>query len=725
MIEPLELQVFPSCYNCISWSEDGELAVATGEYVQVLTPKTQSKREADGTASQFLSTDWHRSRFRANVFTINEWSIMFPQPRDRFSVGAELSMSTVVGVAWSSPGLARYRRSVLAVLTSNMVLSIYAIAGTQRKWTRIAVVNKALERFFQEDVGNDTPRSAKSNIRAFAWTPPLKVPTDDPLHCGFESRWGIMLLTVTNDDNDVVFLKVQLPAAVQEAPSEILHVDVVATVPLSDPVGFDHIIQPTSVFASAIRPQVQTLSLSSGPWVFQSPRNDMNGIGRFSAVLNVAGVQGRKLRVVRFNIDLEPRTEISDEESGYNLSFYAIENTAVLTQRMEYLHLTGPIDWARKTGSSRMYIAVGCVAGLALIDLSELSYTGQVPESDDIVSQYCPTVGATVYSKEQTKMELYERISGMTVAFEPESETPILHFGTVGGYSAFKLLQGAGEVHASTQALWIDQIEDMRERFDIDRDLGGLAISRVWGLASTQGLLAAAVTLHPGDMVEYRTNAEERVIIVFSTANGQTPNPEYVPFLRGPPTKSVEFIREHRDIVLKYIFGTANDTGAKKTLSSKVLYAAACSAIVQSESDELLSSAREVLEKLAQTSGIDVSDEIAKCSSPGNVIDAKTAEELNAPGGDMFETCEVCEAGLSWYSAQEAQCADGHIFVRCSLTSMAIQEPGLSKFCSKCDSEYLDEDLMRLSSAGDIQQACRILSDVFDTCIYCDGKFRS
>jgi hypothetical protein len=36
MLETLELQVFPSSYNCISWSEDGEIAVATGEYVQVL-----------------------------------------------------------------------------------------------------------------------------------------------------------------------------------------------------------------------------------------------------------------------------------------------------------------------------------------------------------------------------------------------------------------------------------------------------------------------------------------------------------------------------------------------------------------------------------------------------------------------------------------------------------------------------------------------------------------
>lgn len=63
--------------------------------------------------------------------------------------------------------------------------------------------------------------------------------------------------------------------------------------------------------------------------------------------------------------------------------------------------------------------------------------------------------------------------------------------------------------------------------------------------------------------------------------------------------------------------------------------------------------------------------------------------------------------------------------VRCSLTFLAIQEPGISKFCSKCENEYLDEDLVGLSGKKDIQQTCKSLSDVFDTCVYCEGKFRS
>lgn len=36
MLDPVELKLFPSCFDCISWSPDGELAVALGEYVHVL-----------------------------------------------------------------------------------------------------------------------------------------------------------------------------------------------------------------------------------------------------------------------------------------------------------------------------------------------------------------------------------------------------------------------------------------------------------------------------------------------------------------------------------------------------------------------------------------------------------------------------------------------------------------------------------------------------------------
>lgn len=324
----------------------------------------------------------------------------------------------------------------------------------------------------------------------------------------------------------------------------------------------------------------------------------------------------------------------------------------------------------------------------------------------------------------------------MTFANDSESQTPMLHYGSVGGYTAVKLL---GNTEAPSAAPWNSQVEDIRERFDIDRDLGGLAVSRVWGVTSTQGLVAAAITLHPGDMVEYRTNAEERLTIVFSTANGEPQAFEHAPFLCGSPTNSIEFLTERRDTVLDCILG---ETSNKHILPSKILYAAACCAIVQSQSTELIANARRVFERLSATKGVDMTEEIAKSSEPGNTIEAKSADALNTSGVDMFEMCGICGAGIAWYSAQEAQCATGHVFgmllqavwviltslttlpVRCNLTFLAIQEPGISKFCSKCESEYLDEDQVGYEGQIEIHQPCKRLSRIFDTCIYCHGKFR-
>lgn len=62
--------------------------------------------------------------------------------------------------------------------------------------------------------------------------------------------------------------------------------------------------------------------------------------------------------------------------------------------------------------------------------------------------------------------------------------------------------------------------------------------------------------------------------------------------------------------------------------------------------------------------------------------------------------------------------------VRCNLTFLAIQEPGISKICPNCGSEYLDEELLAPHGQEDVQQTCKLIADAFDTCIYCGEKFR-
>jgi hypothetical protein len=254
-------------------------------------------------------------------------------------------MSTVVSVSWSPPGLVKHRRSVLAVLTTNQVLSIYAYAGT--KWTRVAIVNKALESHFGENVNPDTPKTRKTSIRSFTWTPPLIIPAQDQPHPGPESRWGIPFLAITTDANDVAFVQFHTSSG-QQASSNILHCELVSVVSLHNAVSYDQKIQPASLFASALRSEIKILSLASGPWLYQAHQIAGSGAGTWSADLNVAGTQGPKLRVAKLRVGIEMQEAGSGNDRPYKLSFHAEENKAVPFDPTDELQLTGPVEYVHE-----------------------------------------------------------------------------------------------------------------------------------------------------------------------------------------------------------------------------------------------------------------------------------------------------------------------------------------------------------------------------------------
>ena len=90
----------------------------------------------------------------------------------------------------------------------------------------------------------------------------------------------------------------------------------------------------------------------------------------------------------------------------------------------------------------------------------------------------------------------------------------------------------------------------------------------------------------------------------------------------------------------------------------------------------------------------------------------------------------MCEWPSFWYAFEFTMVLTLFIWTnistaRCNLTFLSIQEPGISKFCSQCETEYLDEDSIDSSYGSDLVRTFQTLSDAFDVCIYCGGKFRS
>ncbi|KAB8234360.1 uncharacterized protein BDW43DRAFT_60238 [Aspergillus alliaceus] len=721
MLGPVELQLFPSCYDCIAWSEDGEIAVAAGEYVHIITPKhTTEKREGSGSGSQATGKDWNVTRIRTNVFTNKEWSIIHPQKRENFSIGPEQSLSTIVGLAWSPPGLAKYRRCLLAVLTSSLLLSFYDI-GPQGRWTRAAIVNNYLRSYFKPSVDDKELRLRKCNIRAFTWCPPLKVPTADQHPTSYtvppsESRWGMHILAVTNDDNDVILLQARRstdPTSVSPYSFEVLSV-----IALDAHVGSYENAQPGSIFSSALSTRSRASSMSPGPWMYH-PSGNSTGV--CSAIGNLAITWGTKLKMVRHVIKLVSDDEQPNDVVGYKALCESEEISSVYGGLLNNYQLTGPLHWFYTDGSSEIGLAVASFAGMVVLRYSCAAYQEKAAVAKGVQVKEFPfyeTAGNNIVNDTPRH---WEQTSAMAVVWDEESRTPILHLGTVGGYTASMTFSSLQESDRLPQTPWKKQLDNVREQFDIARDLGGYTIARIWGLASYNGLVVAAITVHPGDTVEYRTSAEERTTLIFSHANAEPTESQDLLFLEPLPNLSPDTLRKQREAVLGYILFAGWGDDNRLCLSRKLLYAAACCAIVDSQNDKILSQARKALEWLADVTGIDLADEIAKCSAPGSTIDAKSAEQLDGSGQQVFEQCGICDAGISWYSAAEAQCASGHLLVRCGVTFLAIQEPGLSKFCSRCGTEYLSEDLVH----NELEQTCRMLSDVFDTCIYCSGKFQA
>ena len=237
-LDPVVLNIWPSCNECLSWSSDGELAIAAGEFVYILTPKQSSKAGSQSRPGAIGLRQWHSTRVRTNVFTLQEWPNQHPAPFRTFSIGEEQTMSTVDGLAWSSPGIGPHKRSVLAVLTSNHILSLWESNGTIGEWKRVVVVNQSLGDYFGRvnEAGKDIYR-AKRRIRTFAWSPAYRsVEADDGRI--LKSKWGVVHLAVAGDDELVTILRVangRRRNRIDRGVEAICHVEIPTKVAIGGP----------------------------------------------------------------------------------------------------------------------------------------------------------------------------------------------------------------------------------------------------------------------------------------------------------------------------------------------------------------------------------------------------------------------------------------------------------------------------------------------------------
>ncbi|KAJ5169972.1 Transcription factor IIIC zinc-finger [Penicillium coprophilum] len=718
MLNPVALPLSPSCHDAISWSPDGEIAIAAGEYFQVLTPKNGPDDDAAPNSTQ----DWLVARVRANLFTNSEWPSYLPGNRDDFSVAADLSESNVVSLAWSPAGLGKYRRSVLAVLTSNLVLSLWEPIGLKKQWTRVAVVNHMFWPQLPPSQDPDSHGFRKVYIRSFTWCESLKPSTPAAgssfLH-SHESRWGIPLLTVVNDLNEVMLVRVRRSDPTN-SPSKPYDLQILALHCLKNMETKGGRVCSGSLFEKAIRERQRTTELSCGPWQI-SPSTSPGNFG--CAVAMIAAVCGTQLRLMKLEVTIG--SSLGETSQRYMLVSDLTEHPLdKLNEKWAYHNIAGPLRWLHtQRSSTTIALAVGAMAGFIAISMPYAAYTGSATNFNAIGFHDYPIYEPETEDNKGRQVRHLEPISAMLTSINQESDTCKLHVGTLGGIGVVTELRQLQSGVALQQPKWKRMIEEFHDDYDVEHDLGGMSVSRIWGLASHHNMTAAIFTSHPTDMIEYRITSDDRSTIVFSDEGELTRNAQ-APFAAHIPDGQASN-HDQTGEVIRFVLPGDDGNIENDTESQRLIYAVACRAIVGEEDKSLRLHARRSLERLAVVTGADLSDDISKCNSEPSPISAKTMDHLAGPGGHIYEKCEVCDAAIGWPKAQSAQCANGHVWERCGLSFLAIQEPGISKYCFVCRKEALDEERVACVRGGKQGRTFDALFETFDTCLQCAAKFQA
>lgn len=133
------------------------------------------------------------------MFSRDEWPEQNLLGTDDFSIGEEESLITVTALAWSPLGLAKHKRPLLAVLTSNHLLSLWASTSDMTvavSWERVFIVNWLASHPHPPPTSTD-PLSVNNSVdveeqpllrlRCMAWAPLLNLDDVKPPHCDHEA----------------------------------------------------------------------------------------------------------------------------------------------------------------------------------------------------------------------------------------------------------------------------------------------------------------------------------------------------------------------------------------------------------------------------------------------------------------------------------------------------------------------------------------------------------
>ncbi|KZM23505.1 uncharacterized protein EKO05_0000232 [Ascochyta rabiei] len=793
MADVTELRCWPSCVDALDWSQDNIIALASDERVELLFPNTVSY-ERDNEVPQ-----WQHVPLQVPWFSNDELPVKDTAPLPNYSIGEEISPSVPTAIAWSPSGLAKHRRCALAVLTSNLVLSIWSAEGklqAESSWNRRLLLNDALADFFSNSVTAQTSRVAsdaeeqtrlRTRIRAFTWAPALPSASNT---MGTQTSYGQEYLVIANDDNQLLFLGVDSPTSTLGL-SQSWKATVLTHMSLE--LEEDCIFTGPLFFDDLMKQQRFISHVAWSPWLMQHDCYH-------SVVVYATNEEVRGRLVVHSNDRITLGAEVV--YSGTSLRH------------------SGPISWCpRIDEDGKLTLALFTNSGLVYLTISgnDASIVDEI--SHDLDGRW-------------------DQVSGAVWDYE-KLPSPRLHFSSLLStvQSPTAVLEKSSGALASVKAPnWKEKIENNLVLFSVKNDLKGHSKTKVWGLTPSPlgDFIAVCNSLHPSDSIEYGPPADRRGTVALSTLRQYSKIRESFP-LRNTTAegilfslkKLVENTVEDADQIpafaeeavdkLVQAYGpiAVSEDVASTTIGTSdlkelvkifktitlfdentlrdrysVLVSYACNDISSNElprsliSYRLATALQRLPSTLSQTSfsaeillqhkqlvvlindllfsdgvakaateaadgqrGLVETEEVAEelaSGTDGGAMDTDTTPENTAPSSHdqaigtnglgldsavaVSDYCDFCSAPIPFADLTIATCMNGHQFPRCGISLLAIQAPGITKYCGICSTPFLSEEFVQ---AQEVQEEMpeppvtlsRVLFQACDVCIYCGGKF--
>ncbi|KAI9684353.1 MAG: hypothetical protein M1829_002163 [Trizodia sp. TS-e1964] len=501
-LRDIPLKYIPTTIGCVSWSRDGELAIADSESFNILIPRLQLSAKPSKDSPDSLQ--WDTIRVNTTPLQTATTQANGP-PWHVFSIGEEQPSCTISALAWSPPGIAKYRRSVLAVLTTNHFLTLYESTSNPRSlssWKSALVINIPLRSYFEHLKETTTENfiaqldllKLRSRIRSFSWSQPSVS----------ASIWGTCFIALANDANEVVFAHISSSHEGAPNPGGIWKAKILGHVRVS-PLRLS-LPGPSLVKSKHEMPLCRYIrNMSWSPWV-SGPNS--SEVAFLSCVLQNHII----------HVKVAKNTTLAEPSCGPSLQLS-------LKTDEEWLDIDAKHGayWYEEALGKKLVLFIIGNRGISVLPVSTNSLALQTsliipppsqanPLIDDSLKgnlfheTWAPIVGKTMEIIGQTlRLKVLSHISELSVA-----EFSLEDFRS----RAYQV--SSDQLDIEPADTWERQVSFYKSNYSIRHHLEGHVLARIWGLGvSLGGKTAVCFSLHPTDQLEYTANSSDQATIIF------------------------------------------------------------------------------------------------------------------------------------------------------------------------------------------------------------------